>query len=66
MSDKFKIGDIVIYRNNHLYQYLVTAKECGLYRIQCITTGLDGWKSFIQNEDEYEKIGNIFNNKKEK
>lgn len=60
MSSKFKLGDIVIWRNNQLDQYLVTAKESGVYKIQCITSGLDGWKSFIQNEDEYEVIGNIF------
>ena len=51
MSSKFKLGDIVIWRNNQLDQYLVTAKESGVYKIQCITSGLDGWKSFIKNED---------------
>lgn len=69
MNDKFKIGDIVIWRNNLLDEYLVTAKRCGYSQIQCITERLDGWKSFIQNEDEYEVVGNIFekrNNKKEK
>ena len=65
MSSKFKLGDIVIWRNNQLDQYLVTAKESGCYKIQCVTTNLDGWKSFIQNEDEYEVIGNIFEKKKQ-
>lgn len=64
MRSKFKLGDIVIWKNNQLDEYLVIAKRCGYYQIQCITERLDEWKSFIQNEDEYEVIGNIFEKNK--